>query len=232
VLPRPRYNEVMNKPPSPSVRLGRRAPLISVLLAGGALLVAACGSSSNNASVAHLGSTTTTNVAGSQGASPPATSNSSGPSAGAAPSGSHSQSVFAIPGGNGADALKFSECMRSHGMSNFPDPNAAGAIQASGLNPGSTTFQSATKSCRHLLPNGGVPTPAEQANALAQALKMSQCMRSHGITDFPDPQSVAGGGIRISLHSTPGSDLNPNSPLFEAAQKACQGFSPLGGGPG
>ena len=57
-------------------------------------------------------------------------------------------------------------------------------------------------------------------------------MRSHGISGFPDPQSVAGGGIRISLHSTPGSNLNPNNPQFQAAQKACQGFSPLGGGPG
>jgi hypothetical protein len=56
-------------------------------------------------------------------------------------------------------------------------------------------------------------------------------MRSHGITDFPDPQAVAGGGISISLHATPGSDLNPNSALFQAAQKACQKFSP-GGGPG
>jgi hypothetical protein len=220
----------MNKPPSQSVRLGRRASVISVLLASGALLVAACGSSPSNAAVAHLGSTTTTNASGSQSGSPPATSNSSGPSAGAAPSGAHS--VFAIPGGNGADALKFSECMRSHGVANFPEPNAAGGIQATGLDPGSTTFQAATKSCRHLLPNGGVPTPAEQAQALAQALKMSQCMRSHGITDFPDPQSVPGGGIRISLRSTPGSNLNPNNPQFQAAQKACQSFNPLAGGAG
>jgi hypothetical protein len=134
-------------------------------------------------------------------------------------------------GGNAAEALAFSECMRSHGLPNFPDPNAQGVIQGSGLDPGSRTFQTATKDCRHLLPNGGVPTPAEQAKALAQALKMSQCMRSHGITDFPDPVSVAGGGIQISLHSTPGSDLNPNSPQFQAAQKACQRFSPAGAGP-
>jgi hypothetical protein len=112
--------------------------------------------------------------------------------------------------------------MRSHGVANFPDPNAQGAIQATGLDPGSTTFQAASNTCRHLLPNGGQPTPAQQAKALAQAIKFSQCMRSHGITDFPDPQSQAGGGISISLHSTPGSDLNPNSPQFQDAQKACQ----------
>ena len=101
--------------------------------------------------VAHLGSTTTTNAARSQGVSPPATSNSSGPSAGATPGGPHSQSVFAIPGGNGADTLKFSECMRSHGVPNFPDPNGTGAIQASGLNVGSSSFRAAANACRHLL---------------------------------------------------------------------------------
>jgi len=218
----------MNEHSSPSVRLGRRASLISVVLASGALLVAACGSSPNNASVAHLGITTTTNAAGSPGVSPPATSDSSGPSGGSGPaSGSGPQRGFAIAtGGTGADALAFSECMRSHGVPNFPDPNAQGVIQGSGINPSSSSFQAANKDCRHLLPNGGVPTPAEQAKALAQALKMSQCMRSHGITDFPDPQTGAGGGIQISLHSTPGSDLNPNSPKFQAAQKACPSFRP------
>jgi hypothetical protein len=223
----------MNKRSSPSGLLGRRASLISTLVASGVILMAACGSSPNNASVANLGSTTTTSAGASQGVSPPATSNSSGQSGGSSgPVGGGRQSIFSIPGGNGAAALKFAECMRSHGVTNFPDPNSQGGIQATGLNPGSATFQAASNSCRHLLPNGGVPTPAEQAKALAQALKFSQCMRSHGITDFPDPQSQPGGGISISLHSTPGSNLNPNSPLFQTAQKACQsirGGGPLGG---
>lgn len=230
---------LMDKTPNPAVQFRRRrAPLITVLIASGAMLVAACGSSPNKASVANLGATTTTTSASSQGVSPPVTSNSSGAGGGGPQAGSSGPSggrvargVFAIPGGNAKDALAFSECMRAHGVSNFPDPNAQGGIQATGLNPASSTFQAASNNCRHLLPNGGVPTPAEQAAALAQALKMSECMRSHGITSVPDPVSVAGGGIQISLHSTPGSNLNPNNPQFQAAQKACQRFSP-GGGPG
>gem|GEM_PF-422997 len=230
---------LMDKLPSPGAPLRRRrVPLISILIASGALLVAACGSSPNNAAVANLGTTTTTNAAGSQGVSPPATSNSSGPSGGPQANssgpgggGGAAQAIFGIPGGNAKDALAFSECMRSHGVPNFPDPNAQGGIRATGLDPGSSTFQAATKDCRHLLPNGGQPTPAEQAAAMAQALKMSECMRSHGITAFPDPVSVPGGGIQISLHSTPGSNLNPNNSQFQAAQKACQRFSP-GGAPG
>jgi hypothetical protein len=118
--------------------------------------------------------------------------------------------------------------MRSHGVANFPDPNAQGVIQGSGINPSSPSFQAANKDCRHLLPNGGQPTPAQQAKALAQALKFSQCMRSHGVRDFPDPQT-GGGGIRISLNGGPGSDLSPSNPQFQAAQKACQSLMP--GGP-
>ena len=106
--------------------------------------------------------------------------------------------------GNEAQMLAYAQCMRSHGVANFPDPNGQGVIQGSGINPGSASFQAADKDCRHLLPNGGQPSPAQQAKALAQALKFSQCMRSHGISDFPDPQSQPGGGIRISIHAGPG----------------------------
>lgn len=119
--------------------------------------------------------------------------------------------------------------MRSHGVATFPDPNGQGGITATGLDVGSPTFQAAASHCRHLLPNGGQPTPAQQAKDLAQALKFSQCMRSHGITDFPDPQSHPGGGISISLRASPGSDLNPNGSLFQAAQKACKSLAPFGG---
>ena len=122
--------------------------------------------------------------------------------------------------------LAFSHCMQTHGVPNFPEPNSQGVVQGSGINPSSPSFQSASKDCRHLLPNGGQPTPAQQAQALAQALKFSQCMRSHGISDFPDPQSAGGGRISISLRGGPGSDLNPQNPQFQSAQTAC------GGGPG
>jgi hypothetical protein len=108
-------------------------------------------------------------------------------------------------------------------------------VQGSGINPSSPGFQKASKACRHLLPNGGQPTPAQQAQAMAQALKFSECMRTHGLSDFPDPQSGPGGGIAIRIRAGQGqgsSDLNPQSPQFQAAQKACQNImgGPLGGG--
>jgi hypothetical protein len=76
------------------------------------------------------------------------------------------------------------------------------------------------------MPNGGAPpSPAEQAKMLAQLLQYSECMRSHGITDFPDPQS-SNGRVGISINAGPGSDLNPDNPQFQAAQKACQKLLP------
>jgi hypothetical protein len=44
-------------------------------------------------------------------------------------------------------------------------------------------------------------------------------MRAHGITYFPDPSSS--GPI-----ARPGSDLDPNNPQFQAAEKACQSLMP------
>jgi hypothetical protein len=129
-----------------------------------------------------------------------------------------------MAGGNEAAMLAYAQCMRSHGVANFPDPNGQGVIQGSGINPGSPSFQAADKACRHVLPNGGQPTAAQQAKALAQALKFSQCMRSHGISGFPDPQTQPGGGIAIRLRAGQGSDLSPQNPQFQAAQKACQGL--------
>jgi hypothetical protein len=65
--------------------------------------------------------------------------------------------------------------------------------------------------------NGG----ATQVN---QSLAFATCMRAHGVPSFPDPS--ANGGLRI----TPGSGIEPQSPAFQKAQRAC-GQAPGGGGP-
>ena len=45
-------------------------------------------------------------------------------------------------------------------------------------------------------------------------------MRSDGVANFPDPST--GGGISISS----GSGIDPNSPQFQAAGKACRQYFP------
>ncbi len=224
----------MTKSPAPLVAQKPRWVALFSVLAGGVLLLAACGGSpgNGNAAVAHLGRTTTTNGSSSPGGSTQS-GGSSGQGGGSGGGGGsvQNQAQFAVPNGGQTQALAFSRCMQTHGVPSFPEPNSQGVASGSGINPNSPGFQAAQKDCDHLLPNGGQPTPAQEAQAEAQALKLSQCMRSHGLPDFPDPQTHSGGGVAIRITVGPGqgsNDLNPNNPQFQAAAKACMGKS---GGP-
>jgi hypothetical protein len=120
--------------------------------------------------------------------------------------------------------------MRAHGVADFPDPNSKGQLTinntggpgSSDLDPNNAQFQAAHKACKSLLP---APGPAQQASRRADALKFAKCMRDHGITDFPDPN--ASGGLEIK--GTPSGDLDPSSPQFQSAQKACKHLLPGSG---
>jgi hypothetical protein len=54
-------------------------------------------------------------------------------------------------------------------------------------------------------------------------------MRSHGISDFPDPTTSPGGGVGIQIHGGPGSDLGRNNPRFRAANQTCRSLQPGSG---
>lgn len=112
--------------------------------------------------------------------------------------------------------------MRSHGVPNFPDPSAQGGLSITpsmGIDPGSSQFQSAQTACQKFMPKGTPPSPAQQAQMQARVLKYAACMRSHGEPNFPDPTFNGGG---ISLKISAGSGIDPSSPQFQGAQKACQ----------
>jgi hypothetical protein len=190
-----------------------RALTIAVAAVAAAVLAAGCGGSSPGSTVANVGS------------APAKTS--TGP---AASGGDRSPAAFF------SQALKFSACMRSHGLPDFPDPQQNGhgislsihASKGSDLNPNSPQFQAAQRACRAYAPkppSGGAPNPQLQRQALAFA----QCMRSHGVPNFPDPK-VSGNSIQIGGPGKQGFD--PNSPQFRAAQQACQAKLPGAGGGG
>jgi hypothetical protein len=121
-------------------------------------------------------------------------------------------------------ALAFSHCMRSHGVSSFPDPTGGGAIPKVGLQQlgvSSSRFQAAQRACRHLLPNGGSgPTSAQVQQVSALALRFSPCMRAHGVPNFPDPDRTG----RIPDPESLG--IDQGSPKFEAANQACRKWRP------
>lgn len=116
--------------------------------------------------------------------------------------------------------VAFSKCMRKHGVTSFAQSaNGGGAAIARGsADKNSPIFRAAMQACQSLLPK---PSPAQLEKLEAGALKFSECMRKHGVKTFPDPKfSTSGGGIGIRIGGSKGS-LDPSSPTFQAAQKAC-----------
>ncbi|WP_067808026.1 hypothetical protein [Actinomadura formosensis] len=122
---------------------------------------------------------------------------------------------------------RFAQCMRDNGV-DMQDPQdgkltirASGKPGEGGGPGGDDKVEAAQKKCRHLMPNGGKP-PKPNPEQIAQMRGLSKCMRDHGITEFPDPDP--NGGIKIQAGK--GTGLDPESPKFKDAQKACAKFEP------
>ena len=126
-------------------------------------------------------------------------------------------------GSTNSHQVAFSRCMRSNGVTNYPDPDSSGVIpkeSSQQLGVTSSKFQSAQNACQHLLPNGGNgPNQAQVALVRALSLKFAQCMRSRGV-NLPDPDSSG----RIPDPASVG--INQGSPQFEAANQACGKYRP------
>jgi hypothetical protein len=130
----------------------------------------------------------------------------------ASPAGSPGQSNFAI-------ALGYARCMRTHGAPNWPDPNSQGQFLKTHANSAEfSASPSAYKDCQHLLPHGGLLTTAELRQIAPLVLRFAACMRSHGITNFPDPV-VNSQGVSVNPQG-----LAVHSPQFQAAQQACRKY--------
>jgi hypothetical protein len=152
-------------------------------------------------------------------------SGGSGGSAGPVVAAASSAPASASPTASGeAQALEYAACMRTRGVPAFPDPTVAnGSVGFSitagdGVDPNSPQYQSARQACSSL--RGGGTANSESGN-LAKGLKFSQCMRSHGVPGFPDPNKNGG------YSGT--SSINPSSPTFQNAQSTCRQLSGLGG---
>ena len=146
-------------------------------------------------------------------------------------------------GGRSGSLVSFAVCMRSHGVPNLPDPGSGGggggvSIVPAGINKSSPAFKTAWSTCAKLLLGMGARHGAS-AQATQQMLKLSECMRSHGVAGFPDPtdtdptgggppssQSGYGavihqGGVWLAIPDT----INLTSPTYRQAAAACR-FGP------
>ena len=144
-------------------------------------------------------------------------------------------------------ALAYARCMRSHGVPGFPDPDSSGDFNlggnqqrggsgggesaggskgsgpgGSGSSPVSSEETAANQVCNHLLNVGTQLTAAQTQHALAQLVKYAQCMRAHGVPNFPDPHLTSGGIGEPSGIGFDVSGLNLKSPRTQAASRSCQ----------
>jgi hypothetical protein len=112
--------------------------------------------------------------------------------------------------------LAFSACMRSRGVSNFPDPDSSGAIpkvSPQQLGVSTSRFQQAQRACADLLQ----PSDAEVQQTLDGMRDFAQCMRSHEVSNWPDPTTDNDGQPVFDLRG----QINPDTQRIDAASGAC-----------
>jgi hypothetical protein len=120
-------------------------------------------------------------------------------------------------------AVKFAECMRDNGVSEFPDPDGSGELtidgvaNGSGLDPSSAAFEKAQRACKDLEPPGftGRKRSTQQQE---NALKFAQCIRENGVKDFPDP---AEGEPLVDTRRIPSTDRPGGMEVLNAAMQTC-----------
>jgi hypothetical protein len=115
-------------------------------------------------------------------------------------------------------AIAYSNCMRSHGVPDFPDPDSQGHVvitseMGAGLNPSSPAFQAAERDCG---PFPTTVTAAQEHHQFSTALKAAACIRANGVPNYPDPKLING---VIALFFSP--SVNPSSPASQKAAKKC-----------
>ena len=140
------------------------------------------------------------------------------------PSGTGTGAANTARGGKTRD-VEFSDCMRAHGVTDFPDPTANGLQIPVSINEKAPAFRSAQQACKQYLPNRGTP-PATEPAERAAALAFARCMRAHGLPDFPDPAFTPPRAPSIlvvhGMVFALGSSFDPKTPAFRQASRACR----------
>jgi hypothetical protein len=136
-----------------------------------------------------------------------------------------------------ASPVVYSACVRSHGVPNYPDPDSSGQLpktDAGQLGVSSSQYEAAQHACQHLLPTGGSTRQQEgecmQNHDCPQALvqqmmtwdrKLAQCMRSHGVSNFPDPTNGGSSGPWFNITKAGISDAASHSRPFTSKLDEC-----------
>jgi hypothetical protein len=124
-------------------------------------------------------------------------------------------------------ALAFARCMRSHGLSSWPDPTSSGEFDKSKLRQTGYSVSQVRAvedgPCNHLLGSVSHEGPTITATDRADYLKAAACMRSHGFSNFPDP-TFRNSSVQTNIPSS----TNQDSSQFRSAAKTCTKLIPAG----
>ena len=130
-----------------------------------------------------------------------------------------------------AKAVKFAECMRSNGVSAFPDPDASGALtidavaNGSSLDTSSGSFKHALGACKDLEPAGFTGNQRSLQEQKA-ALEFAQCIRDHGVRDFPDPSKT---DPLVDTNRIPSAATPAGLTILNAAMRKCGRYASAAG---
>jgi hypothetical protein len=121
-------------------------------------------------------------------------------------------------------AVKFAQCMRHNGVSQFRDPSASGRLtidavaNGSSLDTSTPAFTQAISACKDLEPTGftGSKRTSQQQQA---GLRFAQCIREHGVKDFPDPLP---NGPLVDTNRIPSTAQPGGMSILNAAMRKCR----------
>jgi hypothetical protein len=99
--------------------------------------------------------------------------------------------------------IRYAQCMRQHGVP-MPDPVANGnGIHLRGVDKDAVdadVLSRAEQVCQQYRP---VLSASDRAQKVEKALQYSQCMRGHGVQNYPDPDSSGGVQLDPSVNQDP-----------------------------
>jgi hypothetical protein len=124
-----------------------------------------------------------------------------------------------------AKGVKFSECIRGHGVPHFPDPDSKGEYRF-GIDVSPEVWQKAVDACKDLEPPGalsGKRSPKQQS----AALRFAACIRKNGVKDFPDPVN---GDPLVDTTKIPSTDRAGGMTILNAAMHKCGSILNLAAG--
>ena len=116
-------------------------------------------------------------------------------------------------------AVKFAECIRAHGVSDFPDPNEKNQFEY-GVSVTPAVWDKATTACKDLQPPGTLSSKRTRKQQSA-SLRFAQCIRDNGVKDFPDPVN---GEPMIDTYKIPSSNKPGGMTILNAATHKCGHF--------